>query len=127
MTVVTTVLIVGGCGGGGEEAHVTAREFANCIGDQSVLTWSRNEDDLDLIAADAGDGGIYVDFGENTANVAVERTNSDADRTEEAYKTFGKAFETNLSDLLHRRGNVVWVYDKSPTESETSAVETCID
>jgi hypothetical protein len=52
MTVVTTVLIVGGCGGGGEEAHVTAREFANCIGDQSVLTWSRNEDDLDLIAAD---------------------------------------------------------------------------
>ena len=84
-----------------------------------------NEDDLDLVAGDAGRGGVKVEWVRNSANIAGERSESDADNTESAYRTFGEAFDTDLDELLHKDGTVVVLYDNTPDDAERQAIEAC--
>jgi hypothetical protein len=119
------VLALAGCGGG-DGSNVTASDLAACLRDQAgIESVSTAEDDLDAIAADAGDGGVYVEWPRNSANIAVERSSSDADNAEKGYEFFLDAFGTHADNLLDKSGNVVVLYDKDPTDQERGAVEDC--
>lgn len=124
--------VASGCGGG-DGKTVTAADLERCLKDDDVLATLGSEE-LDYVAEAAGDGGIYVNYGDpipdapngNRANVAVERSGSDAKRTEAAYKVFAKAFSSSTEDVLMRKGNVVVLWDKTPTDDERSTIEDCL-
>lgn len=85
---------------------------------------STSEEDLDLVAADAGEGGIYVDFGENSLNIALERSGGDAQGTKRAYRVFYDALEASTEGIPERKGNAVLAWDKMPSDAES--VEGCL-
>jgi hypothetical protein len=85
-----------------------------------------NQDDLDYVAQDAGEGAFETDIGSNSVTVVFERSDGDAKRTEAAYKVFGAAFDTPVEDILHRAGSVVVVWDKTPSDSEEQQLADCL-
>jgi hypothetical protein len=135
LTIVATAALLAGCGGGSDEP-TTARDIAACLKRERPprqTAWVEvkvGSEDLDAVAADAGDAGILVEWiyrGGNTANIAVERSDADAENTERAYELFAEGFGTNTEALLHRRGNVVVLYDKSPDADESGLIDTRIE
>jgi hypothetical protein len=124
-----------GCGGGDGAERLSAREIAACLKHERPpreTAWvdvKVGSKDLDIVAADAGEAGILVEWiyrGGNTANIAVERSDADAENTERAYEAFGEGFGINLEESLIRRGNVVVFYDKTPDPDEARLIDTCI-
>ena len=78
----------------------------------------RGEDELDGIAQNAGEGAIGVRMGRQRVALVFERNGSDAEETADAYAVFGAEPE--------RRGNVLLVWDKTPTEEERATVGDCL-
>ena len=58
--------------------------------------------------------------------VIFERSESDARRTEEAYRLFAEGFGTTVQDILERRGSVVVYWDKTPNEDEQARLDGCL-
>lgn len=113
-----------GCGGGSDETY-SFRLTVSCLV-QADANVSEDEDDLYAPAANAGVGGFMVDFGRNTAQVAVERNADDAERAAESYEAGEELFGGDTDGLVARHGNVVVVWDKTPTDTERSTVEDCL-
>jgi hypothetical protein len=124
LAVALALAALSACGDSGGSEPPTAREVASCLRDGGAKA-TTDRDDLDLVAAEAGVGGVLVEWERNSANVAIERSEGDAENSERAYEVFVEGFGANADELLRRDGSVVVLYDKSPTEEEASLVEDC--
>ena len=113
----------GGNGGGGDYAFAASRDYVEQSEAKEVIT---NRDELDYVAEDAGEGAFAITTETNRATVLFERTENDARRTEEAYRLFLEAFASEIDDLLSRDGNVVVLWDKTPTDEERELLEDCL-
>lgn len=101
-----------------------------CVSDAAELAGfsaSDSRDDQDLVAENAGVGAINVTGDNQGIQVVVERNEDDAKRTVEQYRVFAGALSGSVDDLLQRHGNVVVLYDKTPTDDERTIVEDCLD
>jgi hypothetical protein len=116
--IVLTVAVAACAGGGGSSA--TPDSAAACHRDKtdSVET---NREEIDYVAQDAGVGALSADIAENTVTLVFERSDSDANQTAAAYGAFGADDEH-----LDKRGSVVVVWDKSPTDEEKSVIDDCL-
>jgi hypothetical protein len=115
--------VVAGCGGGG--TSYSLEDTVSCLRTDGVQV-STDDDDLDYVAQDAGEGALYAEMEPNSVTVVFERTAGDAKNTEAAYKLFAGAFDTSVEDTLQRHGNAVVLWDKTPTEDEATQVEDCL-
>jgi hypothetical protein len=88
-------------------------------GSARAIGVSQDQDDLDLIAENAGVGAIQVLWPRNEAMVVVERSEGDAEDTEQSYEAFG-------GTDLERRGQVVVAWTNSPTDEEREDVDACL-
>jgi hypothetical protein len=117
------LVVAAGCGGGGSAGGSQRVTDVNALDSCLVrkgLQASTKKADLDLIAEDAGIGGVQVvSPGGQELNIAVERSESDAENTVSEYKALG------LSEV-RQEGNVVMAYTKTPTGAETKPVEACL-
>lgn len=117
------IVLLVGCGGGG--ASYSLDSTASCLEGKGA-TVSTDDDDLDYVAQDAGEGALDAEVRGNEVTIVFERSGGDAERTEAAYKVFAGAFDTSVEDILERRGNVVIVWDKTPDEGESGVVDECL-
>jgi hypothetical protein len=107
------------CGGGGGGSY-SLDATKSCLEGKN-LSASSSQDDLDVLAAQAGEGGLYVEFSETqNANVAFERGETDAKNTEAAYKVFVEGFGGEVGDTIKRKGNVVIAWNKEPSEDDAA-------
>jgi hypothetical protein len=143
-TVACSALLSAGCGGS-TAAHYSVAGTSLCLR-QQTLEVSRNPDDLDYVAQDAGEGALHANFTKttgsvkqtsdgryvetltkktlNSVTVVLDRSDNDATRTKQAYEVFAAGAPTK--DVLFERGNAVLYWDKTPTSSERSTVENCL-
>lgn len=124
----TTLLLLtfAGCGGESERSFA---DIEPCLTESATAAGfeaSTAPDDLDIIAADAGDGAIDLSDDKQSITVIVERTASDAENTANLLASAAEAFGVNADDLVYRNGNVVASHDKSPTDDERALVEECL-
>lgn len=118
--------------GGGERSTVAFADVKPCLkqaGEAAGFDATTDPDELDVVAADAGDGAMTLDSDKQGISVIVERSEGDAENTANAMKTMAKAlFEVSFDDeTLDVRGNVVISYDKTPTDDEKALVDDCVD
>jgi hypothetical protein len=116
--------VLAGCGGG-DEAMYSVRPTVTCLV-QLGAPVTQDEAELYDVAEGAGEGGFMVRFERNGVAVGVERTAEDAKRSENAYRMSAEFFESDPGDLLERHGNVVILWEKTPTEDERRIVEDCL-
>jgi hypothetical protein len=116
-------LAAAGCGGG--TTHYFKAVFADCVSGSTSYTVDTNPSNQDFVAQSAGEGGATVTMnGNQRATLYFERTATDADRT--AHSLTLNALSGNVKDLMSRKGNVVIVFDKSPTSTEKSTIVNCL-
>lgn len=108
---------------GGDDDSSSGTAIFACLEQHYEGRVSDEPDDLDYVAQDAGDKGIHVDFERNSLNIAVERSESDAEQTLKAYRLF---LTDASSDQLSREGTVVMAYDKTPRADELEPVMSCV-
>jgi hypothetical protein len=123
LSLATLGVALGGCGGGG--ASYALDDTVSCLQGNGISV-STDEDDLDFVAQDAGEGALEAEIGENTVTVAFERSENDAKRTEAAYKIFAGALDTPVEDILNRRGNAVVAWENTPSDFESSQLDDCL-
>ena len=87
---------------------------------------STDDDDLDYVAQDAGEGALVAEIDPNSVTIVFERSEGDARRTQAAYEIFAGAFDTSTEDILHRSGNAVVVWDKTPSDDEAAQISDCL-
>lgn len=121
------LLLVVGCGGddsGGANGK-SGEEILTCLRAQAPANAevSDAEDDLDLLAQNAGEKGIVVNFPRNELAVVVERAESDAEQTLTNYKLFIKGASERQ---LERRGRSVVAFSKTPNAEELALVDACL-
>ena len=120
----TVALVVAACGGGGGD-HYSRDATATCLREAGADV-STSGEDLDLVAAEAGEGGLHATLDETSVTIAFERTEADAKRTMSVYRSFGDAFGMPFEDILKREGNAVALWDASPTDEQKSTVDDCL-
>ena len=77
------------------------------------------QSDLGTIAAGAGVGGVQVRADSNEIQIAAERSEADAEDTQQKAEASGLAG-------VERIGTVVVAYNKTPTPEESSPVHDCL-
>lgn len=115
----------GGDGGGGGDGTFGRDASATCLRDAGADV-STAKADLDFVAETASAGGIHATVDGGTVTIAFGRTDNDAERLEAAYKAFGEGFDVPVDDILKREGNVVVMWDATPTDKQASTVEGCL-
>ena len=112
---VAFTFLAAGCGGG--EAAYSPFATRDCINTHSGMTITKEKADLDYLAMEASDAyGVAV--GGNFATVAFNRTPGDAKRMQGAYKVFGTAFDSPVDDILSTKGNVIVLWENTPTDEQ---------
>lgn len=106
------------------ETTVTAAALFECIDRADTGPFTRSTDDLDLVAADAGDGAMALHSDQQDITLVVERSTDDAEATEAQYETFADAF--GPGGHVERHGNVVAVFSKTPASLERGFVDGCV-
>ena len=115
-------LIASGCR---ESEPPNPQALSQCL-QKAQVDVSTNREDMDLVAEGAGVGAVVADWKKNRANIVIERSESDAERTEARYRPFFEAFGGNPDETVKRKGATVVAYDKVPTETETETVSDCL-
>lgn len=124
IAVLTVALLVGATACGGGDENYSAEATGDCLAEDVVVKTS--EEELDYVAAEAGEGALEAELDENTVTIAFERTSSDAEDTEASYRVFIDAFGGSSDGKLERKGNAVLLWEKTPTDAERKFVDDCL-
>jgi len=119
--IVTGVLTLFAAACGSQPASVDTDpvRVRSCLRDAKV----RVSTDTDLVTADAGKANIAARFKRNRANIAIERTEGDANKMERDHEAFMD--EEGAEERLWREGVTVIRWDKAPEGAEARVVERC--
>ena len=112
------LVAVVGCGSGGDTHAFQAVHDCLKAKPPSGFTFTTGRENVDLIAAQAGQGAVQLNAAGQEIAVVVERSSKDAGNTKRNYEAFGTTVE--------QRGNVVVSYAKTPTDEEKNAVDACL-
>ncbi len=116
------VLVLPGCGGSASlYSSARARE---CFDSARVRVMAERQD-TDILAQKA-QAAWNVSVDGTTATISFSRTREDAKRMEASYRVFAKAFETPVDDVLTAKGNVVILWDRTPSDAERARLEGCL-
>jgi hypothetical protein len=117
---IAIVGLLGACGGGDEQPPTAdVQRLATCLRGKGFSAVTTSESKLDKIAAGAGVGGVQFLADSNEIQIAAERSESDAEDTQQ------KAEASGLSSV-ERIGTVVVAYNKTPSPEESSPVHDCL-
>ncbi len=119
IAVALLALLASGCGGPGKQYSLGETE--QCLFRQQAVR-SYAESDADLVGAAAASGGIGITLADNSVTLGFERNASDAADDLRAAELLGR----QQGPKLHADGNVYVDWDKTPTASESKAVEGCL-
>ena len=132
MTAVTAIAsvslaatLLGGCGGGAS-SYSLGSTFS-CLNARAIsVTYHLDDTDyfvFDDRAREAGGGALYADLDRNAVLVVFERSESDAKRTEAAYREGRRPLRLgvdadddarDMSEVLWRSGTAVLLWAKPP-------------
>jgi hypothetical protein len=125
---------------GGEASSYSLGSTFSCLNAHAdSVTYHLDDTDyfvFDDLARKAGGGALYADLGRNSVVVVFERSESDAKRTEAAYREGGHPLRLaagadgatlDTNEVLRRSGNAVLLWTRRPPDdTEAVVVDSCL-
>lgn len=124
-TCVSLLLLAAGCGGGDSTSYSSAR-VRDCVDDTAGIEVTAERQDLDAVMEDAEAGAFKVTVDGEDVSLAFSETEGDARRMAATLEVFATAFNAPVDDILERRGNLVILWENTPTDEQRDALGGCL-
>ncbi len=118
----STAILVAGCGGS-EPVSYTLQGSRACLSQVGPITPKAEMNDLAFDAREA----VGVAVGDsNSVELGFEGTANDAKRNAARLKLVGEAIGGPVDDVLMREGNVVILWENTPSDADLASVKDCL-
>jgi hypothetical protein len=124
--VLSTLIVLSGCGGEDRPDRGALEEEAACL-ENAGASVTVDEDQLDFVANTALGGAMKATVAGNVVTIAFGETQAGARRLERAYRRFaGEGVRRRLRKVLERRGTAVLLWTAPPVAGDRATVARCL-
>jgi hypothetical protein len=118
---VALVLVLAGCGGGGNSLY-TRQATAACLATNGLKPTGIGGD---FVASTATGGAFHVELPDNAVTVSFGQTLDDATNLDGAYRRF-HAENVGIDDILRTQENAVMLWRVHPTDTDIATITDCL-